>query len=770
MSENMDNSSRPDYQFIGKPVPRQDAWDKVFGTTKYAEDFNMPGQLYGKVLRTKFPAANILSIDTSEAEKLPGVKAIMTAKDVPNNETVTRFGQTRAVGGFEGLYRVLAHEKIRYKGEGVAILAAETQEIAEKAAGLIRVEYEPLPGVFDPIEAMKPGAYKVGESESNVICSYNVRKGDVKEGFATSDVIVENTFRVPHVEHAFIEPESGLAWVDENGVINIRVCTQVIEHFRGIADVLGVPHNQIRVIAPMLGGGFGSKEDITVETYLALLAWKTGKPVKMTYSRDESIIVTSKRHPYQMKYKAGVTKEGRLKALEVELISDAGGHIYLSPWVLLYSTVMATGPYKIPNVKVDAHTVLTNNTFSSANRGFGGPQVCFAYESMMDELANRLDLSPLDFRKRNYLHKGDALSNGRILNYGVETEQTAERALEALGEPSKPSSPYVKVGKGFASGMLSYGRIMYLHDTSRSYVSVEMDGSVIIKCGVQDIGGGQASSLASIAAEILGVPMEEIKVYFGDTAFTPLAGTTTATRQLFMSGNATLKAAKAVRENLKKKVAEMLEADPEDLEFRNKKVYVKGDPQNSMSLKDAVGACASDGVPVYDVAQFNAPFADTIDFETGQGQIWPDFTFGSIAAEVAVDIETGRVNVLKLVSCFDVGQAINSLSAEGQLEGGAVYGLGYGLMEEVILDKGITMTPSFSEYLLPTAMDVPQVKTIMVESGDGAGPFGAKGIGEPSTVPVAPAIANAVCDAIGARIYDLPLTPEKILKALDVQG
>ena len=766
MPKSTDKSERPDYQYIGKPVPRHDAWDKVFGTTKYAEDFNMPGQLYGKVLRTEFPAANILSIDTSEAEMIPGVKAVMTAKDVPNNETVTRFGQTRAVGGFEGLYRVLAHKKIRYKGEGVAIIAAETPEIAEEAARLIRVEYEPLPGVYDPVEAMKPGAYQVGEAESNLICSYKVRKGDIKKGFEDSDVIVGNTYRVPHVEHAFIEPESGLAWVDENGVINIRVCTQVIEHFRGIADVLGLPHNQVRVIAPMLGGGFGSKEDITVETYLALLAQKTGKPVKMTYSRDESMIVTSKRHPYQMTYKTGATKEGVLTALEVELISDAGGHIFLSPWVLLYSTVMATGPYNIPNVRVDAHTVLTNNTFASANRGFGGPQVCFAYESMMDELANELGLSPLEFRKRNYLHKGDALSNGRILDYGVETEQTAEKALEALGEPSKPSSSHVKVGRGFASGMLSYGRIMYLHDTSRSYVSVEMDGSVVIKCGVQDIGGGQASSLASITAEILGVPMEEIKVYFGDTAYTPLAGTTTATRQMFMSGNATLKAAKAVRDNLKKKVADLLEANPEDLVFKDKKIYVKGDPQNAIALKEAVGACASDGIPVYDVAQFNAPFADTMDFETGQGQVWPDFTFGTIATEVEVDIETGKVDVLKLVSCFDVGQAINSLSAEGQLEGGASYGLGYGLMEEVIIDKGITMTPSFSEYLIPTAMDVPQIQTIMVESGDGAGPFGAKGLGEPSCVPIAPAIANAVCDAIGARIYDLPLTPEKILKAL----
>jgi len=767
MSENPKNKTEgPDYQYIGKPMPRHDAWDKVFGRTKYADDFDMPGMLYGKVLRSAYPAAKILSIDTSEAEKMPGVEAVLTAKDVPNNETVTRFGQTHQVGGFEGLYRVLADKKVRYMGDAIALVAAETEEIAEEAVGLIKVGYEPLPGVFDPLEAIKPGAYQVGEAESNVICSYQVRKGDVEEGFARSDVIIENTYRVPFVEHAFMEPESGMAWVDDAGVITIRVSTQVIEHFRDVAEVLGVPHNKVRVIAPMVGGGFGSKEDISVESFIALLAWKTGKPVKMTWTREESIRSSSKRHPYVMRYKTGATKDGKLMAMEAELISDAGGHIYLSPWVLLYSTVDATGPYDISHVKVDASTVLTNNTFCSANRGFGSPQVCYAYECQMDELAKKLNLSPLEIRKKNYLHKGDALATGRVLDYAVETEQTAEKALAALGEPSKPSSSTEKIGRGLASGFMSYGRMTFLHDTSRSFVSVELDGSVTVKCGLQDIGGGQASSVASIAAEVLGVHMEEVKVFIGDTALTPIAGTTTATRMLYMSGNATVKAAEAVKNNLLPKAAEMLEADPKDLVFRDKKVFVKGAPTHGIPFDQVVKACAADGIQLYNVAQFNAPFRELMDFKTGQGQVFPDFTFGSHAAEVSVDTETGKVKVLKLVACYDVGQAINSLSAEGQLEGGALYGLGYGLIEEVILDKGITLTPSFSEYLIPTALDAPHVRTIMVESRDGAGPFGAKGIGEPSCNSIAPAVANAVTDAIGRRILDIPITPEKILRAL----
>lgn len=763
-------TTRPDYRIIGKPVARHDAWGKVFADTKYANDYTLPGMLYAKVLRSRYAAAKVLSIDTAEAVKLAGVEAVMTAKDVPHNETVTRFGQTHKVGGFEGLYRVLAEKKIRFRGEAIALVAAKSLAIAEKALGLIKVEYEPLEGVFDPVEAMKPGAYRVGEDESNVICSYKVRKGDIAEGFDLADVIVENTYRVPMVDHAYLEPESGVAWLDDDGVITIRAATQVIEHFRGIADVLGLPHNKVRVIAPMVGGGFGGKEDITVETYLALLVWKTGKAVSLTYTREESIIAHSKRHPYVMKYKTGATKDGKLVAMEAELISDASGYVFLSPWVLLYSTVKATGPYDITHVRVDSHAVLTNNTFSSANRGFGAPQPCFAYESQLDEIAKQLNLSPLQIRKKNYLHTGDSLATGRVLEHSVETEQTAEKAMEALGSTSPPGSSSEKIGQGIASSMMSYGRMTFLHDTSRSYVSLDLDGSVTVKCGVQDIGGGQASSLAQIAAEVLGVPLEDVTVYIGDSALTPLAGTTTATRQLYMSGNATYKAAMTVRDTLLSKAADILDTAPENLDIKDRKIFIKqdktSDPDRVLALDDVVRACAADGLQLYNVAQFNAPARELIDFQTGQGQVFADFTFGTHAMEVAVDVDTGKVNILKIVACFDVGKAINPLSAEGQIEGGALYGLGYGMVEEVILDKGNTLTPSLAEYLIPTSVDAPDVKTIMVESGGGVGPFGAKGLGEPACVSVAAAFANAVADAIGVRIYDLPVTAEKIIRAL----
>ncbi len=757
------------YQVIGKGIPRHDALEKAMGLTAYAADYSMPGMLHGKVLRSRYPSARIISINTSKAERLEGVKAVLTAKDVPNNLTVTRFGQTHTVGGgFEGLYRVLAENKVHHMGEAVALVAAETEEIAEMALDLIEVVYDPLAGVFDPKEAMRPDAAQVEEGRNNLISHFSIRKGDVEKGFQEASVIIERTYRVPFVDHAYIEPEAGVAWVDENGIVTIRVSTQVIEHFRDVADILGLPHNRVRVIGTMVGGGFGGKEDITVEAFLGLLAWKTGRPIKMVYTREESILAHSKRHAYIMEYKTGADREGHLAALKATIYGDAGAYVYLSPFVCLYSTVDATGPYRIPNVDVDTFAVLTNNNIASANRGFGATQPCFAYESQMDELANALGIDSFEIRKRNYLKQGESLAVGQVLDRYVALEETAERVRQALGDVTPPASHW-KVGKGIASGMTSYGRMMFLHDTSRAYVGVEMDGSVTIRAGVQDVGGGQSSSLCQIVAEILGVPLEDIKIYIADTALTPLAGTTTATRQLYMSGNATLMAAQEVRKTLLKKAGEMMKIDPQRLHLADREVIDTEGSGKSLSLREIVKACASDGLPLYHVALHRAPFNDLKCFDMLEGKIFPDFTFGTHGAVVAVSEETGEVKVLKLVSCYDVGRAINPLSVEGQMEGGGIYGLGYGLYEKVILEEGVTKTLSFSEYLIPTSLDSPDIETLLIESEDGVGPFGAKGIGEPSVTSVAPALVNAIYDAVGVRVFDLPATPEKIFRLLKMK-
>lgn len=756
---------------IGKAIPKVDAWAKVKGKTVYADDFSMPGMLYAKVLRSKYPAAKILAIDTSRAEKLPGVHAVLTAKDVPNNNLRAKFGQSTDIGAqFEGLYRVLAEGKVRFLGEPVALVAAESLKIAEEALELIDVTYEPLPGVFDPLEALKPGAYPVGENESNIVSRFKIRKGDVEKAFAECDVIIENTYRVPFVDHAYLEPESGVAWMDEDGVINIRVSTQVIEHFRTVAEVLGLPQNKVRVIGTWLGGGFGGKEDITVESFLALLVWKTGRPVKLTYTREESLLAHSKRHPFIMKYKTGATKDGRIIALEAELIADAGAYTYLTPWVLLYATVNAAGPYDIPNVKVDSVAVLTNNPFTSANRGFGAIQPNVAYESQVDELARALGMDPLTIRQKNCLREGGSLATGFTFDRYVALPEVAEKAWQALGPISESKEPHIRIGRGLAIGMMSYGRLTFLHDTSRSYVKLELDGSAVIRCGVPDLGGGQAQALCQIVAEELGIPLNKIKIYISDTALTPLAGTTTATRQLYMSGNATLKAARELKERLLDKASAMLNVRKAFLKIENEKIISTIDPNNFVSLKDVIGRCSSEGIELFCEAQFNAPFTDVPASEVITGRTHPDFTFGAYAVEVAVDVETGMVEVQKVVGCYDVGKALNVLNVEGQIEGGAVYCLGYALMEDLIVDKGYLKTPSFSEYLIPTALDVPDVQPILVESGTGLGPYGAKGIGEPACNAIAPAILNAIRDAVGVRITSLPATPEKVVFAIQNQA
>ncbi len=752
------------YRQIGRPLVRTDAPGKAVGKTPYAGDYTMPGMLHAKVVRSPLASARLKRIDVSAARALPGVICVLTAADLPDRLAPTDIPGQTGQARLPTDQQILVREQVRYHGEPVALIAAETRDIAERAAALVEADYEPLPGVFDPEEALKPGA-PIVQGENNVVAEHRIRKGDVAAGMAEADLVVENTFRTQFIEHAFLEPEVGLAWVDENDVINIRVSTQVIEHFRGIADAVGVPHNKIRIRGALVGGGFGGKEDVTVETYLALLAQRTGRPVRLEYTREESFLGHGKRHPFKMTYRTGVKRDGRITALEVDMIADAGAYVFLSPYVLLYAVVAAPGPYRIDNLKVDARAVATNNMFTSAFRGFGGAQACIAYEQQMDEVAKALGMDRIEFRRRNYLRTGDPISTGHPIQSAVWTEECVDRALEALGEPTPAEGP-IRIGRGVAAYQQSYGRLTFLHDTSEAWVGVEVDGTVIVRSGVTDIGAGQTSALGQIAVEVLGVTLDQVVIYNSDSAVTPLAGTTTATRALYMTGNAVRMAAGAIRERFAARAAQEFGVEADAIEMADNRVFVADRPDLEMSFVDLVKLCAADGVHRSELAIFRAPFTDRLDPETGQGQAHPDYTYGAHAVEVAVDIETGEVTVLKSVGAHDVGQAINPQAVEGQIEGGAAQGQGYALSEEMIYQEGKLVTPSFSEYLIPTAMDVPQIKSIILESRSGIGPFGAKGIGEPALTPVAPAIANAVADAIGVRVHDLPITPEKIVKAL----
>ncbi|MEA1940044.1 MAG: xanthine dehydrogenase family protein molybdopterin-binding subunit [Candidatus Caldatribacteriota bacterium] len=758
------------FKVVGKPIPRHDAWAKVRGELTYADDFSLPGMLYAKVFRSKYPAAKLVSVNTSKAKLLKGVKAVLTACDVPHNETVTKFGQsTNIKGGFEGLYRVLAVEgkKIRFTGEPIALVAAETETIAEKACELIEAKYEELPGVFDPEEAMKPNAYLVGERDSNIVNEFGCHNGDVEKGFGESEVIVEDRFEIPFIDHSYLEPEAGISWLDDYGTINIRVSSQVIEHFRDVAEVLNIPHNKVRYIGTMMGGAFGGKEDITVEAFIALLTSKTKKPVRLVYTREESLMAHSKKHAFIEKYKIGAKKNGKIVALEAYYIGNAGAYTYLTPWVGLYATVSATGPYKIPNVKIKTQMVLTNNVFASAYRGFGSNQANIGYESIIDELARKLNMNPLEIRRINCMHTGDALSTTKqVIKTYVALPEAMEKAWAGLEEPTISKRKDIKIGRGIAMGLMSYGRMTFLHDSSRCYVKLENDGSLVVRSGIPDLGGGQASLLSQIAANELGVPMKKVKVYNTDSMLTPLAGTTTATRQTYMSGNAALKAAREVRNRILNKAAEVLNVNPDKLDIVSEKIIVKYDKSEYLPLTEAIQACNAEGIELYSEAQFNAPFTGIPDLTDMKGMTFPDFAFGAQAVEVAVDIETGQVKVLKIVSCYDVGKALNPASVEGQMEGGSIQGIGYALSEDYALKKGIPQTLSLAEYIIPTAVDSPDVKTIMIESGGGLGPYGAKGIGEPSYNNIVPAILNAIYDATGVRIRRLPATAERIIRGL----
>ncbi len=756
----------PELRQIGKPLRRVDAMGKAVGSTVYAGDFSLPRMLHAKVFRSTQSSALIQRLDVSQARAMAGVVCVLTAADVPNAKLVSDMpGQTGQKQRTGSDVPVLASDRVRFYGEPIALIAAETLDIAERAMRVIDIEYEPLPGVYDPLEAMKPGA-PILHPPDNVVARWKIRKGNLEAGFSEADHVVENTFRVRHQEHAYLEPEAGVAWIDERGVITIRVSTQVIEHFRSIARAVGVPQNRIRIQGTMVGGGFGGKEDVTVEIYLALLARHTNRPVRLVYTREESIFGHSKRHPYVIRHRTGVKKNGRITAAEIEVISDSGAYPYLSPYVLLYTLVMSTGPYRVDNLHVDAATIATNNPYTSAFRGFGGPQACFAYEQQMDAIAERLGMDPLEVRKVNYVRTGDTTATGQPIESAAWLEETATRSMEALGEKTPERGP-IKVGQGFSSYFQSYGRIMWLHDTSQAWVGVELDGTVTVRAGVPELGAGQANSLCQITAEVLGVPLDRVSIYCTDSAITPLSGTSTATRQLYMSGNATLMAATNVRKVLLEQASKTLDAEIENLDMAEGRAFVKSDPARFIDLPDLAKSCAAEGSHLANLAMFKAPFTDPIDPETGQGPVFPDFTFGSYAVEVAVDTETGQITVLKAAACHDIGRAINRAAVEGQIAGGGMQGLGYALMEDLIVKDGVIQTPSLSEYLIPTCKDFPTTTVIILESGTGVGPFGAKGIGEPALTPAAPAVASAVADAIGIRIHELPLTPERVLAAID---
>ena len=732
---------------VGTSPTKDDALAKAVGDTVYGDDFHLPGEIYGRVVRASMTPAKIKEIDASAALALPGVHCVLTAKDIP--------------GKNEGRYPdfpVLAEDVVADIGDAVALVAAETRDLAEEAASLVRVAYEPLPGAYD----------FAGLEEGEVVCDWKTDKGDVEAGFAAAYVVVENTYFSACLDHAFIEPEGGVAWVDERGVVNIRVPTQMIENYQNVARTLDLPLSRVRYECPMLGGAFGGKEHPLLGAFMALLAIRTGRPVRMAYSREETMNTGSKKHPFLMKYKTGVTKDGKLTAIEVDIIGDAGGYAANSKGLLLGALVVSGGPYDIPNARGRARAVKTNNPFTEAMRGVGANQVCFAYEAQMDELAARLGMNPLEFREKNFITKGETLMQNQPVPSRVMLPELAAETKRLIGRPAgrvpeKDHGPW-RVGVGVVANMGGYGRP---RNEGEVYVSIDEDGSVNVRTGASDVGAGQTQTNRQIAAEALGIALEDVTVTMSDSHVTPLVGVTAGSRQTMISGGSCYRASSELRDRILKGAAELLEADPEDLDIQGGRVFVKAAEERGVAFAEAAVQCKKMGVDLHTVGKTKIGVHEFEGHEQyGDAGGWMDYVFGVHAAEVEVNVDTGELRVLNYWSGHDVGQSINVQHVEGQFEGGAMMGVGHALAEEVLTQKGALLNNEFHGYLIPTSVDTPEWDNVILESGEGLGPYGAKGIGEPPCTAGAAAVACAAGQAIGARITRIPITPDHVMEVL----
>ena len=751
---------------ISRPLPRPDAVDKVTGRGIYADDLYVEGMLHAKALRSQYPHARLLKVDVSQAKAFPGVVTVLTADDIPGRKDC---------GVHEIDWPVLCRvaDKVRYVGDAIALVVAETEERAEQALGLIEVEYESLPVVTDPKQAARPDAPVLHDparlesfghgAHGNFLAHFHLENGDLARGFADADVIVEHEYRTQTVEHGFIEPEAGLAVPEANGRITVYCGGQIPFSDRSqIAATLNLPEEKIRVVNCLIGGGFGGKEDVSVQIHVALAAWAARRPVKMVLSRKESLLFHPKRHATIIKMKTGATKDGTLVAHEVEIYGDGGAYASLSNHVMLRATTHAAGPYEAPNAKVDTYAMYTNNVPSGAFRGFGVTQSAFAVESQMDALAEALGLSPLEIRRRNILRYGKRTLAGQEM-----TESCGlDKCLEAVAAEME-KHPFVAVegdkrrAWGVACAYKNTGFGSGAYDAAGAEVEVFANGRATVRAGAAEIGQGLVGVLAQVVSEELGVPYDQVDVLVSDTDLTPDGMATTASRQTYVSGNAARYASREVRALLSQTAAEMLDAPPESLEFvnglvRSNPVSRGADGGHSVALSEVVRTARREGRLPKISYQYVAPIVPQYHHFA--------FGFGAQAALVEVDVKTGETKVLKVIAACDVGRVINPLALQGQVEGSLSMGLGMALQENFVMQAGYVLTDSLYKCHLPTIDQTPEVISFFVEEETKDGPYGAKGVGELASIPTTPAIINAIYNAAGVRCYSLP-ADKKWLKA-----
>ena len=728
---------------IGKSYQRIDAHAKVTGEALYPGDYNKYNQVYMKILFAGRPHAVIQSISTDAAESLDGVLAVFTAKDVPNNEYSLGEPDQPVLCGPDS--NKAYADRVRFIGDQVALVVAETPEIAERAVKMIEVVYHDLPVVTDPLKARLPGSQLVHpDRDSNVFTHYKIRKGDIEAAFDQSDFIIESEYRTPVQEHAYLQPEAGISYIDDEGRVTVVVAGQWIHEDREqIAHSLGLPEDKVRVIYPAIGGAFGGREDMSVQIILALASWRLhqrgiNRPIKIVWSREESIKGHHKRHAYYFKTRWGADKNGNILAAEYEIVSDGGAYIYTSPKVLGNTTLMCTGPYEIPNVKVDSYAVYTNNLPGGAFRGFGGPQGAFAAENQMNKLAISIGIDPVELRLKNIIKEGSTLSVGTPLPEGVSMPNVVADCMKAskwkateTQNNNGANKKKMVYGRGFACGFKNVGFSFGYQENCTA--TVELHGEVdidkaVIRHDSAEVGQGTHTAIIQMTAEAIGIPADQVEWDFSDTASSENAGSVSASRMTFMSGNS-----------------------------------IRGAVERAMKKWE------DEERPAIATYKYIAPKTTPLDPNTGESM--PNFSYGYVAqvVDVEVDMETGIVRILDVINANDVGKAINPLQIEGQTEGAIVQASGYALMENFIQNGGYVKTPHLSSYLIPTVLDIPDnVDTVIMEYPDPKGPWGARGMGEMPYIPLTPAIVAAIHDATGVWFDDFPLTPERVLKGLGV--
>jgi len=747
---------------IGKGVPKIDSVAKATGEATYTVDMKLPRMLYGKILRSDHPHAKIRSIDISQAEALEGVHAVITAKDVPQNKFA--FFQWQADK------TILCEDKVRYVGDEVAAVAAVDEDTATKALELLVVDYEPLPAVFDPAEAMKPSAPLIHDKEKNVAFRVERLFGDPDKAFKECDHICEGDYVTDKVPHCCLEVSNTIAKWDPgpDGYLTIWVNSQAPHTQRQeVARILGIPRRQVRIINSVMGGGFGSKLVMDMKVPIAaILSRKTGRPVKIVNSRSEEFSTAKTRYGYRVYVKTGAKKDGRLWAREMRVVADNGAYNDKGPATLNFSSMMFATLYNIPHIKYEGMMVYTNKQMGTAFRGFGNPQCSFACESQLDELAARLGMDPLELRLLNANQPDQVTSCGsEITSCGMR--ECMEASAKAAGWKEKRKARRRLHGIGMANLVhTGGGGRFYGYNSAEAFIKLAEDGSVSLITSALDMGQGAHTVMAQIAAEELGVTTDAIQVISNDTAVTPYDLGSWGSRTTFMNGNAVLAAARDAKKEIIGVASEMMEVEPGQIVLEDGMVFARGAKDKYTLTEVADYAFNKRGRLLSGKGQYTNMLPPGLGIAEAFVKNIPTFAFGTQMAEVEIDEETGEVKVLKLVSANETGRTLNATLAEGQVEGMVVQGIGYALMEKMVLENGKVINDGFLDFKMPNIGDIPEIETVLVETHDPEGPFGAKGIGESGLVPTAAAIANAIYDACGVRVRELPIDPERLLEAI----